>query len=63
MSDQIRTRIDSGKIYADDIKHKDRLTQDEIANIPVENIFMWVKTGQWKQKDFKKWCQVMCIIN
>lgn len=52
---QIRARIESGKIHAEDIKHSGRLTEQEIAAIPVERVYAWVRTGEWKQKDFKKW--------
>jgi hypothetical protein len=62
-SDQIRLRIESGKFKSEDIKHPDRLTEDQIASIPVEQVFCWSRTGAWKEKDFKKWCKVMCIID
>jgi hypothetical protein len=38
------------------------LTDDEIANIPIEKVYEWVRTGQWKQKDFKCWLKVMRVI-
>lgn len=59
----IRARIDSGKIHCDDIKHKDRLTDDEIARIPTDTVYMWVRVGSWKKKDFDKWLRVMCVID
>lgn len=61
-ADQIKARIESGKIHHDDIKHPGRLTEDQIAAIPVENVYAWVRTGQWKQKDFKRWLKVLCVI-
>lgn len=49
-------------IAAEDIKHAGRLTEDQIAAIPIEKIYEWVRTGQWKQKDFKRWLTVMRVI-
>lgn len=42
-------------IKAEDIKHPNRLTVEQIGDIPSNLVFMWIKTGQWKQKDFNKW--------
>jgi hypothetical protein len=50
------------RIKADDIKHQNVLTDDQIASIPVEKVFEWVKTGQWKQKDFRRWLRAMRVI-
>lgn len=60
MTDLIRARIESKGIRAEDIKHKNRLTDDEIAAIPVQHVYEWVRTGQWKHKDFKRWLKVLC---
>jgi hypothetical protein len=57
-----RRRIETKGVQHDDIKHADLLTSDEIAAIPVENVYMWVKTGKWKQRDFKKWLKVLWVI-
>lgn len=51
------------KIKADDIKHPGRLTDDQIANIPVEHVFMWVRTGAWNQSNFKHWLKVLRVID
>jgi hypothetical protein len=59
----IQSRIDTKGIRAEDIKHANRLTDDEIASIDITNIYQWVRTGQWKQKDFKRWAIVMCIVD
>lgn len=59
----IRARIESGRIYAEDIKHQNRLTEDEIANIDVKLVYEWVRTGQWKAKDFQRWLSVMRVID
>ncbi len=50
------------RVKADDIKHPNVLTDDMIADIPVEKVFEWVKTGQWKQKDFRRWLRVLRVI-
>lgn len=62
-ADQIRARIETKGVKSTDIKHAGLLTDDEIANIPVENIYAWVRQGLWKQKDFNKWLKVMCVID
>ena len=59
---KIRARIESGKIHAEDIKHAGRLTDEEIARLPVEKVYAWVRGGEWKQKDFKKWLKALCVI-
>ncbi len=64
MSDMemVRARIEQKGIRHDDIKHAGRLTDDEIASIPVDKIYAWVRTGMWKKKDFDRWLKVMCVI-
>lgn len=47
---------------ANDIKHSGFLTDEEIQDIPVEKVYEWVKTGQWKQSHFKKWLKTMRVI-
>ena len=60
--EQVRCRIAKKGIHADDIKHAGRLTDDEIAYLPVEKVYMWVRQGAWKQKDFNTWLKVMRVI-
>jgi hypothetical protein len=43
-------------VKAEDIKHKDRLTPEQIGAIPLEQVYEWVRTGAWKQRDFLRWC-------
>lgn len=57
-----RQRIARRGIQHDDIKHAGRLSDDEIAAIPAEHVYMWVKTGKWSQRDFKKWLKVLWVI-
>lgn len=52
-----------GKIHHDDIKHAGRLTDDEIAGINTQLVYEWVRTGQWKRKDFEKWLRVLMVID
>jgi hypothetical protein len=59
----ILKRIATKGIKAEDIKHPNLLTDDQIAGIDTTKIYEWVKTGVWKQKDFKKWLRVMCVID
>jgi len=58
----VRCRIAKKGIYAEDIKYASRLTQDEIATLAVDKVYMWVRTGSWKAKDFNKWLKVMRVI-
>lgn len=60
--EQIRLRIARKGIYAEDIKHAGRLTDDEIACLAVEKVYSWVRQGLWKTKDFNKWMKVMRVI-
>ena len=30
-----------------------------LHKVPVKQVYEWVKTGQWSQKDFKKWFDVI----
>lgn len=55
MNELIEERILTKGIKAEDIKHKDRLSSSQIRSIPLANVYMWVRTGEWKQKDLKKW--------
>lgn len=60
--EQIRGRIANKGIYAEDIKHKGRLSDDEIACLDVKKVYSWVRNGAWKTKDFNKWLKVMRVI-
>jgi len=60
--EQTRVRIARKGIRGCDIKHKGLLTDDEIACIPTEKIYEWIKTGQWKLKDYKVWLKVIRVI-
>lgn len=60
--EQVRARIESKGVRSGDIKIQGRLTDDEIATIPVEHVYEWVRTGQWKYRDFKRWLKVLCVI-
>jgi hypothetical protein len=59
----IRVRIAKKGIYADDIKHAGRLSEEEIAYLPVDRVYSWIRQGAWKQKDFNKWLKVMRVID
>lgn len=50
------------RMTADDIKHKGRLTDEQIADIPIDKVYMWVRIGAWKPKDFNKWLKVLRVI-
>jgi hypothetical protein len=52
---EITQRIINKGIHSEDIKHDGRLTYDQICSIPIEKVYVWVRTGEWKQKDFIKW--------
>ena len=58
----VRRRIDTKGIRSQDIYHNGLLSDDEIASIPCEKVYQWVKTGEWKQKHFLKWLKVMRVI-
>jgi len=60
--EQIRCRIANKGIYAEDIKHKGRLSDDEIACLDVGKVYSWVRNGLWKTKDFNRWLKVMRVI-
>lgn len=63
MNEEIQARIKNKGIRAEDIKHKDLLSEDQIAAIPVEKVYEWIKTGRWRQQDFKRWLKVMRVID
>jgi len=49
------------KVKATDIKHLDLLTDDQIAAIPLDKVYEWVRTGQWRQKNFLRWLAVLRV--
>jgi hypothetical protein len=60
--EEIRCRIAKKGIYAEDIRYAGRLTEDEIAGLPVDKVYSWLKQGAWKHKDFNKWLKVLRVI-
>lgn len=56
-AEQVRNRIETKGTRAEDIKHKGRLSISEIDSIPESNVFMWIRAGDWKMKDFNKWLE------
>ncbi len=60
--EQMRYRIKRKGIYGSDIHVKNLLTDDEIAELPVEKIYSWVHQGIWTQKDFKRWLKIIRVI-
>ena len=41
----------------------DKNTPDDyIANYPIEVVYMAVREGKWKQKDFQRWLKVLRVI-
>lgn len=60
--EQVRVRIAKKGIYAEDIRHEGRLTEDEIATLEVDKVYSWVRQGAWKPRDFNKWLKVMRVI-
>jgi hypothetical protein len=60
--EQMHARIAKKGIYASDIKQTGLLSDDQIADIPFEKIYEWIKTHQWRQRDFKQWLTVMRVI-
>lgn len=59
---QMRARIRRKGVHGTDIHVKDLLTDDEIADLPVEKIHYWVRQGIWTQKDFKRWLKIIRVI-
>ena len=60
--EQIRVRIAKKGIYAEDMYHEGRLTDDEIASLDIQKVYSWVRQGAWKPKHFNKWLKVMRVI-
>jgi len=60
--EQVRVRISKKGIYAEDMYHEGRLSEDEIASLDIEKVYSWVRQGAWKPKHFNKWLKVMRVI-
>lgn len=60
MNPELEARI-AYKIKADDIKHGNRLTDDQIAGIDTNYVYEWIKTGQWNRKNFQKWLKAIRV--
>jgi hypothetical protein len=60
--EEIQTRIATKGIRANDIKHKDVLSIEQIQDIPIDCVYMWVRTGDWKQKDFNRWLKALRVM-
>ena len=58
----IRARIARKGIQASDIKRQELLTEQEIQFIDFDKVYMWVRTGDWKQKDFKRWLKALRVM-
>ena len=58
----MRSRIRRKGVYGTDIHVKDLLTNDEIADLPVEKIHSWIRQGIWTQKDFSRWLKIIRVI-
>jgi hypothetical protein len=56
--------INTYKPKADHIKQGGSLalSDEQIANIPIEKVYEWVRTGQWRQKHFIKWLKVLRVV-
>lgn len=57
-----QARIKRKGFIAEDIKHPTLLSTDQICDIPIENVYQWVKTDKWKKKDFEKWLRAIRVI-
>lgn len=62
-NEQIQKRITTKGVQAGDIKHNGRLTELQIYGISKELAFMWVRSGDWKMKDFALWLKVQKEFN
>ena len=57
-AEQVRNRIETEGIRAEDIKHSDRLTDAQIVSISDESAYMWIRSGEWEILDFKAWLAI-----
>lgn len=60
--EQMRSRIKRKGIQGSDVKVPTLLSNDEIADLPVERIYSWVRQGIWNQRDFKRWLKIIRVI-
>jgi hypothetical protein len=60
--EQMQLRIARKGIQAADIKHAKLLTQHQIQMLDFDKVYMWVRTGDWKQKDFNKWLKALRVM-
>jgi hypothetical protein len=60
--EQMQSRIARKGIQAADIKHAKLLTQHQIQMLDFDKVYMWVRTGDWKQKDFNKWLKALRVM-
>lgn len=58
MTNTIRFKADQIKIDSGPFA----LSNEQIADIPLEKVYEWVKTGKWKQRDFFKWLKALRVI-
>ncbi len=58
----MRMRIKRKGIYGADVKIKGLLTDDEIADLPIEKIHYWICQGIWSQKEFNMWLKIIRVI-
>lgn len=60
--EQMRARIARKGIQASDIKRQELLTEQEIQFIDFDKVYMWVRAGDWKQKDFNRWLKALRVM-
>lgn len=58
----MRSRIARKGIQASDIKRPELLTEQQIQFIDFDKVYMWVRTGDWKQKDFNRWLKALKVM-
>ena len=58
----MQARVSRGNMKPTDIKHKDVLSRQQIQDIPLPKVYQWVRTGEWKPKDFMKWAKAVRLI-
>lgn len=60
--EKLKQRVLTKGIRAHDIKHETLLNDFDIGGIPYETVYMWIKQGKWKQKEFNKWLKALRVI-
>lgn len=58
----MRSRIARKGIQASDIKRPELLTEQQIQFIDFDKVYMWVRAGDWKQKDFNRWLKALKVM-